>query len=94
MEGKKIALIAGGLILATIVGFIGYRAMPQGEVTAGDYRPGPDDALYREMAKKCQGDFAKLSPADQKIVLEKNANNSSYATSVMTRFWSAIQQGK
>jgi hypothetical protein len=94
MEGKKIGLIAGGLLVALVAGFFAYRAMPQGEVTQGATSKSPDDAFYREMAKKCQGDFAKLPPADQQLVLSKNNNNAGYAATYMTRYWAAIQKGQ
>ncbi len=89
MEGKKIALIAGGLVVALIAGFFAYRAMPQGEVTQmGSGNSNPDDAFFREMAKKCQGDFNKLTPADQKTLLAK-CGNRNYASTFMTRYWAA-----
>jgi hypothetical protein len=94
MEGKKIALIAGGLAVALIAGFFAYRAMPQGEVTRGNTSADPNDGFYREMAKKCQGEFAKLSPEDQKLVLAKNNNNPNYAGIYLQRYWAAIQKGQ
>jgi hypothetical protein len=95
MDGKKVGLVAGAVVLALILGFVGYRAMPQGETTQmGNASANPNDAFYRDMAKKCQGDFSKLSPADQQLVLAKNNNNMGYASTYLTRYWAAIQKGQ
>jgi hypothetical protein len=76
-------LLAGILLLVAVGLFFVVRMfLPQGEVAAANLsamEKDPQTKFMMDMAKKCQGDFNKLSPEDQQAVLAKNGNNRSYA---------------
>ena len=91
-RGLPPALIIVGLVLlVALAGYLGYRAMPkQGGASA---QMSSKTEMLMQYAKKCQGDFSKLSPADQQKVNEM-AGNGQGPLSMATLYKSAQALGK
>ena len=87
---SKPVLAAILCVVAILVIVVAVRLSPQGEVTAAsNMSSDPDTKFLIEKAKQCQGDFSKLSPADQAAVLAKTGNNRNYAQTSMRRYYDA-----
>ncbi len=84
-------VLAAILCVVAILGiFAAVRLTPKGEVTAAaSLASDPDTKFLIEKAKQCQGDFSKLSPADQSAVMAKTGNNRNYAETSMRRYYEA-----
>ncbi len=78
------------LVVAVGLFFVVRMFMPQGEVQGASIsamEKDPNTKFLMDMAKKCQGDFEKLSPEDQQAVLAKQGNNRGYAVTYMKRMY-------
>ncbi|HEX5322781.1 MAG TPA: hypothetical protein VFW40_03265 [Capsulimonadaceae bacterium] len=66
-----IAAISGGVLLVILIVWLAFHYF--GGNVRHDVAHGalpPDEVYMQQMAKKCGGDFNKLSPADQKQVVK------------------------
>jgi hypothetical protein len=84
--------VLAGIVVVIAIGlfFVVRMFIPQGEVTGANIsamEKDPNTKFLMDMAKKCQGDFNKLSPDDQQAVLAKNGYNRSYAETYMKRMY-------
>jgi hypothetical protein len=90
-EKMQKPVLAGALVaIALVAAIVGYRFVPQGEVrpNASAFET-PEFKFMLEKARACQGDFNKLSPADQQAVLAKQNNNRNYAQMAMKSIYEA-----
>jgi hypothetical protein len=81
-------MAAIGIAVAIGLFFVVRMFIPQGEPKAASLsamEKDPNTKFMMDMAKKCQGDFNKLSPEDQQAVLAKNGNNRFYAETFIKR---------
>jgi hypothetical protein len=90
VENRLPKPLLAGIVLLVAVGlfFVVRMFLPQGEVVAANIsamEKDPHTKYMMDMATKCQGDFSKLSPADQQDVIVKNGNNRSYAMTFLKR---------
>lgn len=81
---RTIAIVIGMIVLIGVIGFVSYKNMPHREViTIADT---PNMKFLKQKAAECQGDFNKLTPADQQKVREIS---KGYAAFDMKRYYSA-----
>ena len=92
VENRLPKPLLAGILLVVALGifFVARAFLPQGETRAASLsamEKDPNTKFMMDMAKKCQGDFSKLSQADQQAVLARNGGNHGYAVTYMKRMY-------